>query len=127
MVKAEVNNDCDQQSADIITRPYSLENFILDTRSLNNQLKECMLSDVFRFRRRLQKIKQEKSSAGQSGKQVYDQIVKDIERSVATAETRKQNIPVITYPDELPIAQKSELIKKTIVENQVMILCGETG
>ncbi|NOQ90296.1 MAG: DEAD/DEAH box helicase, partial [Gammaproteobacteria bacterium] len=86
-----------------------------------------MLSDVFPFRRRLQKIKQAKSSDGQGGKQVVDQIIKDIERSVATAETRKQSLPIITYPDELPIAQKSELIKKTIVENQVTILCGETG
>jgi ATP-dependent helicase HrpA len=82
-----------------------------------------MLRDVFRFRRRLQKIKQAKSV----DKQVITQITKEIDQSIATAQARKDNLPVITYPDVLPIAQKSDLIKKTVLENQVTILCGETG
>jgi ATP-dependent helicase HrpA len=82
-----------------------------------------MLSDVHRFRRRLYKLKKAKNF----DKAAYEKIAQEIERSVALAETRKQNVPKITYPDDLPIAQKSELIKKTIRENQVTILCGETG
>jgi len=82
-----------------------------------------MLGDVYRFRRRLQKIKQE----NKTDKTSLLQLTKDIEQSIATAAVRKQNLPKITYPDALPIAQKSELIKKTILENQVTILCGETG
>ena len=82
-----------------------------------------MLSDVFRFRRRLKKIKQAK----QTDKSSISQLTKDIEQSIATALARKQNLPNITYHDDLPIAQKSDIIKKTILENQVTILCGETG
>lgn len=104
---------------------------LLDIRSLNNQLEQCMLVDMFRFRRRLQKIRQgknsENDSENSSQQQSYYQLSKDIEQSVARAESRKVNIPAINYPDDLPIAQKSELIKKTILENQVTILCGETG
>ncbi len=100
----------------------------LNTQSFNNQLKQCMLSDVFRFRRRLQKIKQiSKQSDEQICVQKLDQLGKEIERSIAIALTRKQNLPLISYPDILPISQKSELIKKTIQQNQVTILCGETG
>ncbi|NOQ70107.1 MAG: ATP-dependent RNA helicase HrpA [Gammaproteobacteria bacterium] len=95
--------------------------------SLNKQLKKCMLRDVFRFRRRLQKIKQAKSVDKQAHAQKVAQLTKEINQSIASAESRKQNLPVITYPEALPIAQKSDLIKKTILENQVTILCGETG
>jgi len=80
-----------------------------------------MLSDVHRFRRRLQKLKRIKDS----GK--LERLSEEIDASIAIAEARKQNVPVIRYPDELPIAQKNELIKQTILNNQVTILCGETG
>lgn len=90
-----------------------------------------MLSDVFRFRRRLQKIKQEKFGDVKKHQQTLDesieQLIKEIDASIATAESRKQHLPVITYPDDLPIVQKRDDIKKTILENQVTILCGETG
>jgi ATP-dependent helicase HrpA len=87
-----------------------------------------MLSDVFHFRRRLQKIKQlAKQSDKQAQTQKLTQLNAEIESSMATVLTRKQNLPVISYPDILPIAQKSKLIKKTILQNQVTILCGETG
>ncbi len=100
----------------------------LTTKSLNNRLKQCMISDVFSFRRRLQKIQQgDKKKDEQVPEQKLAQLNKDVEQSIATAQLRKQNLPVVTYPDSLPIAQKSDLIKKTILENQVTILCGETG
>ncbi len=90
-----------------------------------------MLSDVQRFRRRLQKIRKSTPADGQSDKKIDNQslvqLAEEIELSVTRAQTRKQNLPVITYPEDLPIAQKSELIKKTIMENQVTVLCGETG
>jgi len=82
-----------------------------------------MLSDVFPFRRRLQKIKQAKSTDRKS----IDRLTTDIELSIATAETRRKNRPKTSYDEILPIAQKNALIKKTIAENQVTILCGETG
>ena len=90
-----------------------------------------MISDVQRFRRRLQKVRKSKLADGQSVKKIDDRslvkLAEEIELSVNRAQTRKQNLPVITYPEDLPIAQKSELIKKAIMENQVTVLCGETG
>jgi len=86
-----------------------------------------MLSDEHALRRRLQKIKQAKVSDKQVRKEAMAQLTKDIEQSIATALTRRQNLPTITYPEDLPIAQKSELIKETIRHHQVTILCGETG
>jgi len=83
-----------------------------------------MIEDVHRFRRRLQKIKRAKPA---DKDKLAVELAGDIESSIAVAAERQKNLPVIEYPDALPIAQKSELIKKTIIENQVTILCGETG
>ncbi len=100
----------------------------LNTQSFNNRLKQCMLCDVFRFRSRLQKIKQlAKQGNKQANAEKLAQLNREIELSMSTAAARKQNLPLISYPDILPIAQKSGLIKKTILANQVTILCGETG
>ncbi len=100
--------------------------------ALEHKLKHCMLSDAQRFRRRLQKFNKSKPGRAVAGKtppanEALKLLAAEIEQSIATAQARKQAVPDITYPDDLPIAQKSELIKKTIQHNQVTILCGETG
>jgi ATP-dependent helicase HrpA len=84
-----------------------------------------MLSEVFRFRRRLQNIRKSKDKKSSEKKLV--QLEVEVDQSISTAQKRKDNLPKITYPDDLPIAQKSDLIKKTILDNQITILCGETG
>ena len=86
-----------------------------------------MLSDVYRFRHRLQKIKNTNSDSESVCDRQLSQLKKDIERSAATVQSRKENVPVINYPEELPISQKREVIKETILNNQVTVLCGETG
>lgn len=40
---------------------------------------------------------------------------------------RLQNLPVPTYPDDLPVVQRREDILKAISTHQVVIVCGETG
>lgn len=37
------------------------------------------------------------------------------------------NATQITYPENLPVSQQSELIKQHLVANQIVIICGETG
>ncbi len=85
-----------------------------------------MIADVQGFRRGLKRVSGNYDKQ-KNDKQKISELKKHIEKSIATAEERKKKLPIITYPDDLPIAQKSELIKKIISENQVTILCGETG
>lgn len=42
-------------------------------------------------------------------------------------EQRRLNRPKITYPDDLPVSREKQRILDTIRDNQVTILCGETG
>ena len=36
-------------------------------------------------------------------------------------------MPPITYPESLPVSSRREEIARAIAENQVVIVCGETG
>ncbi|MCB1949320.1 ATP-dependent RNA helicase HrpA [Nitrosomonas sp.] len=40
---------------------------------------------------------------------------------------RLARLPQPVYPDDLPVVAKREVIKQAIAENQVVIICGETG
>ena len=42
-------------------------------------------------------------------------------------EQRLRNLPRPTYPDDLPVVAKRADIARAIAENQVVIVCGETG
>ena len=50
-----------------------------------------------------------------------------IERSQARLSERQAAIPLISFPEQLPIADKRELIAKAIAGHQVVIVAGETG
>jgi ATP-dependent helicase HrpA len=110
----------------------------LTDKSLGQQIDRCMIRDVHRLRRRLQNLKRARDQFRQKGHTGDDehaedhgarlaQLNKDIQRSLATAEQRRAGVPAINYPDNLPIAQKADEIKQVIQNNQVTILCGETG
>jgi ATP-dependent helicase HrpA len=56
-----------------------------------------------------------------------DQIAGEIERSLAEREARAASVPKVTYPTELPVVERRDDIAKAIADNQVVVLCGETG
>ena len=92
-------------------------------KKLYQQLDQCMLSDRYNFYRQLQNFTRQNKTDENKLQRLTDNLA----QSVNKAEQRKQLIPAVSYPDDLPVSQKKELILKTIQENQVTILCGETG
>jgi ATP-dependent helicase HrpA len=46
---------------------------------------------------------------------------------VTDHERRLANLPRPTYPEDLPVVARREEIARAIAENQVVIICGETG
>ncbi|NOY72672.1 MAG: ATP-dependent RNA helicase HrpA [Gammaproteobacteria bacterium] len=50
-----------------------------------------------------------------------------ISRSQRVCEIRRQGVPAITYPEALPVCEKRADIAQAIKNNQVVIICGETG
>ena len=89
---------------------------------LSQQIAQCMVVDRHRFTIRLSNLKKDAKNNDGS----LEQLGHDIETSCNKAELRKNNLPVIEYPD-LPVSEKREDIINAIKQNQIVIICGETG
>ncbi len=87
------------------------------------QLDQCMLPDRHNLYRRIKNLTRQ----NKIDEHKLQKLTENIAQSINKAKQRKQLIPAISYPDNLPVSQKKELLLKTIQENQVTILCGETG
>ncbi|CAA6821216.1 MAG: ATP-dependent RNA helicase HrpA (EC [uncultured Thiotrichaceae bacterium] len=90
-------------------------------KQLEEQLKNCLFPEQFRFRQRL--IREKKSSTPKT----LAKLQHDIERSIKTRQSRLQHLPTPDYPENLPVSERREEIITAIKENQVVIICGETG
>ncbi|GAB1263312.1 ATP-dependent RNA helicase HrpA [Aurantivibrio infirmus] len=94
--------------------------------SLRQDISTCLVADRFRLQKQLSNL-----LARQKQKKPFDQVLlrltQAIQESHSRVERRRKNVPLIEFPDELPIAQKREDITKAIESNQVVVVAGETG
>jgi ATP-dependent helicase HrpA len=94
-------------------------------KQLTHQLPFCLNQDRHVLKRQLDRLRTEY----QKGKNPVEQLSSlelRIEKSVANRNKRLASIPPLNFPD-LPVTAKKDEIAKLIKENQVVILCGETG
>jgi ATP-dependent helicase HrpA len=54
-------------------------------------------------------------------------VLEQIERAEGRVRDRVSRIPVPTYPLDLPVSARREEIAQAISQNQVVVVCGETG
>ncbi len=89
------------------------------------RLDHLMLRDRQRLQRRLHGATKVKNPDAQRG------IVAELESEFSAAEQRialrTAATPRITFPDNLPVSQKQQSIADAILDNQVVIVAGETG
>ena len=92
---------------------------------LRKQLKplidQCMLFDRFRLTKNLNAL------LNKPDQNKTSQLEKQIKTSIQLAEARAASKPIATFPTNLPVNERHDDICKAIKENQVIILCGETG
>ncbi|MDQ0404810.1 ATP-dependent RNA helicase HrpA [Streptomyces sp. NPDC000349] len=93
--------------------------------TLAPRLAELSLRDAHRLGRRLEgarKIRKPEARAA---------VLAEIETEVAKAEQRvgerRARVPVVSYPEQLPVSQKKHEIAAAIRDHQVVIVAGETG
>ncbi|MFH9858556.1 ATP-dependent RNA helicase HrpA [Streptomyces sp. NPDC017202] len=89
------------------------------------RLAELSLRDAHRLGRRLEgarKIRKPEARAA---------VLAEIEAEVASAEermgARRTRLPAVTYPEQLPVSQRKDVIAEAIRDHQVVIVAGETG
>ncbi|MDY6322495.1 MAG: ATP-dependent RNA helicase HrpA [Succinivibrio sp.] len=71
--------------------------------------------------RRLEKTPPEKQQEAE------DAIKLELAVQAERCKARAENLPKLSYPEELPVSQRREEIVKAIREHQVVIIAGETG
>jgi len=90
---------------------------------LEKILDTAMLSDQFPLRRRLQNLRKQTDIKPEQ----LDRLQSQINASVERRALRQKNIPKPEFEEGLPVIERREEIAKAIMDNQVIILSGETG
>ncbi|MFD4762417.1 ATP-dependent RNA helicase HrpA [Streptomyces sp. NPDC058439] len=92
---------------------------------LQSQLGQLSLRDAHRLGRRLEGARRiRKPEARQS---VLDEIATEAAKAAGRTALRAERMPVVSYPEQLPVSQKKDEILEAIRDHQVVIVAGETG
>jgi ATP-dependent helicase HrpA len=94
--------------------------------NLEQQLSNCMLADRFQLQRRLRQAK-DLIKHHKPVEQSLADIVRKVQSSSQRYTQRLAKLPKPEYPLALPVSSRRDEIAKAIAENQVVIVCGETG
>jgi ATP-dependent RNA helicase HrpA len=92
-------------------------------KQLEKLIASAMLADQFSLRRRLKNTSQKKGDTAAQLTSLQSQIQASVDRR----ELRQKNLPKPEFDGDLPVIDRREEIAKAIQDNQVIILCGETG
>ena len=95
-------------------------------RGLSAQIHQCMLADQHRLRRSLANVESMLKSR-QPADRALTLLAEAIRESILRRQRRQQSVPRLVFPANLPVVEKKEDIAKAIAENQVVVICGETG
>lgn len=93
--------------------------------ALDELLKRCPPATRGRFIGRIRGL--ERKSDPKHRAKIEQSIEADLQRAIEAFERRKASVPKVSYPEDLPVSQRRDEIIGAIRENQVIIVCGETG
>jgi ATP-dependent helicase HrpA len=94
-------------------------------KQLSQQLPLCLNQDRHVCKRQLDKLRSEYQKGNNPAEQLTA-LAARIEKSVALRNKRLASIPALNFPD-LPVTGKKDDIAELILNNQVVVVCGETG
>jgi ATP-dependent helicase HrpA len=84
-----------------------------------------MPRDQRRLRRRLDGVRRVRSR--EAREKIAAEILADVERAERRLARRREAVPAVTYPEQLPVSQRKDDILEAIRDHQVVIVAGETG
>ncbi|GLZ28257.1 ATP-dependent helicase [Lentzea sp. NBRC 105346] len=92
---------------------------------LHKRLPELMLRDQRALGRRIDGIRRIKDPAKRTT--IVEKIAREIDEAELKLQVRRESVPAIRYPEELPVSQRKQDILDAIANHQVVIVAGETG
>ena len=64
---------------------------------------------------------------GPAREELKTELILEAEAAAEALQARRENLPELVYPEELPVSQRREEIVEAIKKHQVVIIAGETG
>ncbi|MCW2617148.1 MAG: hrpA, partial [Modestobacter sp.] len=92
---------------------------------LRSRLSALTLADEHRLRRRLDGTRRTKDLAARARQR--ERIAEDVAVAEERIARRRAAVPVVTYPEELPVSQRRDDIAAALRDSQVVVVAGETG
>ncbi|PHQ50834.1 ATP-dependent RNA helicase HrpA [Streptomyces cinnamoneus] len=89
------------------------------------RLPELMLRDAQRLGRRLDGARRIRKPEARAA--VLAEIAAEAETAELRVALRREAVPAVSYPEQLPVSQKKDVILEAIRDHQVVIVAGETG
>jgi len=96
------------------------------SQALRERIEQCMLRDRHPLRQRFRRAEQ-LARDGRPASRLIDELARDVDASSTRRTRRLHERPRPSFPLDLPVVQRREEIARAIAENQVVVLCGETG
>ncbi|MEP7026792.1 MAG: ATP-dependent helicase, partial [Actinomycetota bacterium] len=93
--------------------------------ALRARLPGLMLRDQYRLGRRAGQVAAQRDDAARE--RASAQLLAEVEAAEARVQARRDAVPEISYPPELPVSQRQDEIAAAISGHQVVIIAGETG
>ncbi len=89
------------------------------------RLPELTLRDQRRLGRRADRAGSLRDPAARS--QAVGELAAEVAEAAARVAARRESVPEVSYPPELPVSQHKEELAAAIARHQVVIIAGETG
>jgi len=89
------------------------------------RLDDVSFGDQRRLRKRLKGAGRIKDPKRRD--KALDEISADIDKAIAAVERRRAAMPTMRFPEQLPISSRRAEILDAIVNNQIVVVAGETG
>jgi len=97
-----------------------------DLKPLFASLDRCMVADRHRLRRRLGQAKQ-RLQRGQPADRILGQVERQLRESIERRQRRAAGVPELRYPEDLPVVERRDDIRRAIEQHPVVVVCGATG
>ena len=95
-------------------------------RLLEELVDACPPQERALFRRRIAGLAPRPGREAPS-ERALEAVQRDLERSAERRATRAARVPVVSYPEDLPVAQARDRIREALAASQVVIVSGDTG
>ena len=92
---------------------------------LRSRLSALTLDDEHRLHRRLDELRRVRDP--QARERQRERIAADVAAAEARIARRRAAVPVIGYPEDLPVSARREDIAAALRDSQVVVVAGETG